>query len=223
MNPSEIEKVKNWGKLVAAVMTNPTVGTDLVCIFDRNDLQTELLAVAAELCKTIHPQPHVAINGRATYEAREGSWGCAEWTRILWQEHKIPKELLLAIEPAQHSGEEAERFVDLCIRNAWKRVTIMAPPYYLPRCFLSMLGVMRAKGVELQLDCRTLSQMRWEEYTTKHAVTGGVVVKGTRFDHLDDELDRILAYRSRYEAGDVAISPIASIRQGVEYLERNRA
>jgi len=220
-----LEDVKNWGKLVAAVLTSlPPQKTDAICIFDRNDLQLELLSCAADIYRSAFPfQPRILINGRARYEATETSWGCAEWRRILEGDVcGVPKGHVLTIPPAEHSGEEAESFVGLCHERGWKSVTVAAPPYYLPRCFLNMLGVMRARGVELQLHCLTVPQIKWEEYATKHAVKGGVVVKGMRFEHLDDELERILTYRAAYLKHDPGISPIASIEEGVEYLKVRR-
>ena len=83
-----------------------------------------------------------------------------------------------------------------------------------------MLGVSVQQGVELKLHCLTVPNIKWEEYATKHAVRGGIVVKGMRFDHLDDELDRIVSYRARYEKHETGISAIASIAEGVDYFRK---
>lgn len=218
MSNQAIQAMKDWGKLVAAVLTStPPETTDLICIFDRNDLQLELLDEAASLWSQL--RSWISINGLQKYEATDGSWGCPEWSEIL-EKGGVPRERLIPIEPARHSGEEAERFVALCRENGWREVTVMAPPYYLPRCFLTILGVALEQGVSLSIHCRTVPVIRWEECTTKHAVKGGVVVKGMRFDHLGDELDRILDYRARYEKREPGISAIASIAQGLEHLRK---
>ena len=216
---NQLCEIKNWGKLVAAVLTSiPPTTVDAVFIFNRNDLQLELLARAASLYSEMLPfSSRIIINGLRKYEAVYGSWGSTEWRSIL-EEHGVPPEHLLAIEPAGHSGEEAEKFVGLCSQYGWRNVIVMAPPYYLPRCFLNMLGVSIEQGVDLNISCLTVPNIRWEEYATKHAVRGGVVVQGMRFDHLDDELDRIVDYRTRYEKREDGISAIASIMEGVGYL-----
>lgn len=216
-----LQEMKDWGKLVAAVLTStPPAATDAICIFNRNDLQLELLDRAASLYRQMLPTaPRIVINGLEKYEAIDGTWGCPEWTAVL-REHGVPAEHLIAVKSAGHTGEEAERFVALSREHGWRNVGVMAPPYYLPRCFLNMLGVSTEQGVELSLPCLTLPSIQWEKCATKHAVRGGTIVKGARFDHLDDELERILRYRAKYQEREPGISAIASISQGVDYFRK---
>lgn len=214
-----LKLVKNWGKLLAATINpTPIKNTEAICIFDRNDLQFELLARVADLWE-VAGRPHVIINGRLKYEATETSYGYKQWHDILSKNHKIPIDYICAIKPAHHSGEEAEKFVAMCHEKGWKTVTVMAPPYYLPRCFLHTLGVTKKLDINLCICCATISHIEWDRYIEKHAVKGGVVVRGMRFDHLDDELERIIKYSALYQEGVPGISPTSSIEEGVLYLQ----
>lgn len=200
--------------------------TDAVCVHAQNDLQKELLAVVADptvgLYHKLFPRsPKILLNGLLRYEKAEASWGFEEWRRILEGSLAVKLGDVLSLGVSRHTGEEAEAVLRYCRQYGWKSLTVAATPYRLPRCFLTVLGAMHHRDLDLKLHCLTVPRVNWSQRVEKLSVMQGAVV-GTRFAQLEAELERIVKYREAYLAGDLAVTPIASIEEGLTYLQERQ-
>lgn len=212
---------REWALFYSAVLCGYLPKqTDVIFIHAQNDLEVDLLGRVAELYLDFHLRPKIVLNGLVQYENKENSSGYEEWKRILMLSD-VERSDILKITTARHTGEEATKIVKLCEKKGWKKLVIAATPQRLARCFLTVMGVLQDRGTALSVYCLTVANIDWQEKCEKHSVIQGSVA-GDRFEHFEDEFERILKYRNAYIAGDSKITPVASVKSALEYF-KNRS
>ncbi len=121
--------------------------------------------------------------------------GAPPWQRRL-KEFGIPEKnvtLITFTEPVLHTLSEACAMVRFATERNWNTVTIVAPPFHLPRCFLSAITAVRHLNSRL----RVYAQVGITEPWNEHAVHSQKAVEGLRKDLIVGELRRILRYQRR--------------------------
>ncbi len=177
-----------------------------------------MLARAKELYAAIlSPKPKVVLNGLVYYERKENAQGGKEWKNILMREG-IPEEDILMTREAKHTGEEAERIVECAERYRWKELIIMATPYHLPRCLLTILGVLREKNRKINIYGATVPGSAWDEVVEWVSYASGEKTKGTIQELLEYERRKSEQYRNERKKGNTKITPIMSPEEGLKYL-----
>lgn len=194
---------------------------DAIFIHAQDYLKDDLLDRAAELYLDFDLRPKIVINGLDKYEDKENSSGYAEWRRVLMF-FGVESQDILKIPGSYHTGEEAMEIVKLCENKGWKKLIIFAAPQHLPRCFLTVLGVLLRRDTEnINVYCATVMNYDWQNEFERHSILSGSVA-GNGFNHFEDEFERILKYRNSYLTGDPKITPVASVKSALEYL-KNRS
>lgn len=193
---------------------------DAIFVHAQDDLKDELLERVAELYFDLHPNPKIVLNGLAKYENKENPSGYKEWRRDLYY---LDVKLIdiLKIPEARHTGEEAIEIVKLCEDNGWKKLIIAATPQHLARCFLTILGVLEMRRINLSVYCLTVPNSDWHGDLEKYSVIQGSVIDN-RFGHFKQEFNLIRQYRYRYLSGDHKITPLISVKSALDYL-KNRS
>jgi len=117
---------------------------------------------------------------------------------------------LIPFEPTDmiHTLNEAECAVRFAKAAGAAHLTVLAPPFHLPRCFLTTVSVAAREAPGLKVYAVQGSPQPWNEHA-RHS-QGKVV--GTRLSFIDGEIDRINRYTTK---GDLL--PIPAV---LEYLKQ---
>lgn len=212
---------KEWALLYSAVLCGYLPKqVDAIFIHAQDYFKDELLYRSAELYLDFDERPKIVINGLEQYENQENSGGYFEWRRILmWSDVKWQD--IIKIPASYHTGEEAVEIVNLCKKQGWKKLVIVATPQHLPRCFLTVLGVLQNLTINTDVYCATVVNYDWQNEFEKHSILNDSAA-GNGFAHFEDEFGRILKYRNSYLKGDLKITPVASVKLALDYL-KNRS
>ena len=85
------------------------------------------------------------------------------------------------------------------------------------RAFLTNLGTLKEKGVNLTIWPQTLQKINWETNITIKPLMGETE-KTTRLGRFGEEILRIINYRKKFEDGDKKYA-IATVIEGLNYLK----
>lgn len=131
----------------------------------------------------------------------------------------VPKENILALSSAQHTGTESEYLIALAKEKKWQSLIIESMPYHQMRCFLQIVAEMKRSDTKFRVYNLTFHDVDWNMHATKN-ILGGKNVLGQEYesgrlvDFMKSELERI----QRYAVPSDRYIPHATVREALEYL-----
>ena len=138
-----------------------------------------------------------------------GFAGADRWTRLISQRGVVPMRI-----PAQtpsNTFTEAQQLVRMAKDEKWTDVTVVAPAFHMPRCFLSTISAALHEYPDLRVWARLGAHLPWDE----EVVHSQGVTTGTRRDLFRGELERIEKYT---KPGN-----LVSLADAIAYLEKRDA
>ena len=127
--------------------------------------------------------------------SRPGYPGAQPWQKRL-RELNIPDERVILIpfhEPVLHTLSESLAMAQFVQSRGWKKLMVIAPPFHLPRCFLSAVTAI----LYMHLSLRAYAVVGITQGWHKQAVHSQNVVQGLRKDLIVGELQRIKKYQRK--------------------------
>lgn len=213
---SSTRHIRKWSEFAHSLSNVTLREADAVFVHGWGDLFEELLGTVAEVYRRTNAK-HILLNGEPLYDGN-GSPGYATWKEALIKEVRISENCIHSVTPARHTLEEAQGFIALAEKLQVQRVVVVSVPQHIGRAFLTDLGVMLARGRDMQLVPATVRHIDWYAPITVYGlVHTDHAEQTTRLGRLMAECARIMYYRERYESGDPAYV-IASIEEGLEHL-----
>lgn len=205
-----MEKSYLWSKLAHAVFTaNLPDKVDVIFVHAFNNLLDDLLERAAVLSKQFGGIP-IIINGASEYED-EGRGAAYARTRLETM-FGISPETIVETVPALQTYAEAQAFADYAGEHSIKTAIILTLPPHLVRAYLTDLFVLQSREWAVQLIPQTIP-VDWNADVTIAGLVS--TIETTSFvGRVFSECARIVEYRQRHEAGDVAYG-IATIQEGL--------
>lgn len=173
-----------------------------IFIFSRDDGEKEVTKLASVAWRTYmrvsKKIPFVVINGttREQWKEKGIEFGGTEMWRGLLKQEETPNEYILATGPAYHTGAEADELVHMAREKQWKASTIVAMPYHILRCFLTVIKAMEKAQHYLNIYNLTLPSLFWRKSAPK-VLLSGTFEEGTRIDHILSEHARIKDYTEK--------------------------
>ncbi len=187
----EFEKLYQLNTLV---LTDPlAVGAPLpVYLFTETpDNQESVLQRGAELFQTGKASCLLLIDNQGGSEP--GYPGAPPWQKRL-RELNVPEENIILIPftaPVLHTLSEAMAMVEFARKHGWSKVTIVAPPFHLPRCFMSAVTAVNHLNTKLVVYAKVGITQSWHG----HAVHSQKAVQGLRRDLIVGEIRRVKRYQ----------------------------
>ena len=155
------------------------------------DNQESVLQRSAELFHEGKASHLLLIDNQGGSEP--GYPGAPPWQKRL-RELKVPKEKVFLIPftaPVLHTLSEACAMARFVKEYGWNRVIVIAPPFHLPRCFLSTVTA----GRHFNPGLRVYNQVGFTASWYGHAVHSQKAVQGLRKDLIVEEVPRIKRYQ----------------------------
>ena len=207
-------------QVMLRVLCDKQVRTDAVFIHGSSiqdaTLDDEMLRMAASLYHAGLTR-HVVINGdTAANCAAHGTVypGYEIWSKKLEGANVKRKDIFLT-HPALHTAEESLNLMALVKAHGWGNLTLVAFPHQILRCMLQFVSVMKWAGLTLPVYASTLRHSDWQRPAFK-SVLGGGEIRGTYFDHIAAEFERVVRYAKT--GPGVKHTPHATIPELLEYL-----
>ena len=211
-----MSNISDWTEITNKVFNQKPVKVDAVFVHGWGDLTDEMIDYAAKIFKKSKASA-IVLNGAKEYEL--GKTGLNYWKKKLKTKYKVPPKKIFNIGEAINTYDEAVGFIGFAGKNKLKSAAIVSVPQHILRAFLTDLGVMKTKKVNLKLYPRTLPKVDWSQEISIHSLSGKKE-QTTRFGRLAGEFARISDYRKRTEAGERDFS-IVSIKEGLRYLNKD--
>ena len=206
-------------ELIALIFSEKPRHSEVIFIHAWGDLFEEILAHAAKMYKQCAAK-YIVLNGLENYELYKP--GFSDWKDSLTKNYGVSREMILAINPAYNTGEEARELMNFIAARQIKSVLIISVPQHIIRAFLTDLGAMCEKGLSLDLNCSTFDHVAWhEKIEVESDSPGGSQEITTRLGRFGSEILRIIEYRKAVEEGNKNFV-IASIEEGLMYLKRKK-
>lgn len=171
--------------------------------------QDSVLNAAANLYKKLRGNIFISAMGGPPLFPPDGKFpmyeGFEVWSKEL-QFRMIPAANVFPVEPLPkpNSFTEAQGIVRLAKDRRWPSIYIVAPPFHLVRCFISVVTVALQEYPGLKVYNKVGETLNWNE----EGIHSQGTLQGTRKDFIDSEWDRIEKYMN-------LISP----KQALEFLE----
>ena len=213
-----MEKInhKNWLELANRVFAFPVIPAEALFVHGWGDLHEEILHLVGQTCVRTKPRI-IILNGEEAYEA--GSQGFSYWQKFLVQKYKIDKQIIRKFLPGKHTLDEAKGFLKIAEEEKLNSAILISVPPHIIRAFLTVLGEIQARILDIALYPQTLKAVAWEEPVVISGITSDAGDENTtRLGRLVAECARIVQYRQRFQAGDNNFV-IASVEEGLEYLQ----
>jgi hypothetical protein len=187
--------------------------SDAIFIFSRDDGEEAIAKLAADCYRRLRKNvldlplpkeislPHdllFVINGttQAEWDRRGIKFGGTEMWRALLVKNNVRPTAILATGTAYHTGTEADELICIAKERMLKRVTIVAMPYHILRCFLTAIKAMEKAGHYLDVYNLTLPFLFWGK-TAPKVLLDGSFEQGIRLDHIAGEHARIKEYTEK--------------------------
>ncbi|MDO8183830.1 MAG: hypothetical protein Q7T49_02500 [bacterium] len=210
---------QDWLKLANAVFSAKLAPTEALLVHGWGDLHDQTIDFVGNLYQQFKPKL-IALNGAPEYEL--GTPGVDYWRERLITKWQVPAEIIKATSPAPHTLAEAEGFITLAVEAGVKTATVISVPAHILRAFLTNLGVVQNRGLDLKLTPLTYVDVNWTEPLTIRGLVGvHAEEETTRLGRLVGECGRIVEYRAEFEAGNKNYL-IASIEDGLDHLGLSR-
>lgn len=172
-----------------------------------------LFCLAGHLYRT-HKVNSISINGGeggAMGSTIGGqNWPGQEQYRSRLQELGVG--LIYLTKPANNTKEENEMFLQLAMQRRWRSAIIIGQPHHILREFLGMIASMRDHAYWMRIYAAAPRTIDW----TKLVYGSPSIPFTPRFDHIEEELNRIPKYQAK---GDLAqyheLFPYLRIRSSI--------
>ena len=139
--------------------------------------------------------------------------GAPAWKKSLNKLGVAESDIMLIplTETPFHTLSEAFTTVRFVQQKQWRKLVIVAPPFHLLRCFLSVVTAIQTLKVDLKVYCQVGITQPWYEY----AVHSQGKTRGKRKNLIVGEIRRIVKYRRKNNQS----APLCSTDAALEYLE----
>jgi hypothetical protein len=204
---------EQWMKLANIIFSQDLIIAQAIVVHGWGDLHNEMIEYSAKLFKKAKARL-IILNGSNEYEI--GAPGFSYWKQKFTSKG-VPKDAIYAIEPAEHTGSEARGFIEFLDHNKINTAIIVSVPMHITRAYLTNLGEMMRKKLDLSLYAKTLPDINWMEKIEINNLSGAHE-RTTRIGRLISDYARITEYRARYVNGDVSF-PMASVSEALKHLE----
>lgn len=209
-----MENHSDWIEFSNHIFSEKNISVDAIFVHGWGDLCDRTIKFVAEIFKKYSAKT-ILLNGHEHYE--KDAPGLSYWKDNLVNKYKIPQFSIRSTAPADHTLAEAKEFINFAQSNDFFSAAVVSVPMHIGRAFLTNLGVMKERGLDLKLypcayiDIDWTKQIKVCKLASPHAdeIT-------SRLGCLMGECARIVEYRERYMNGDSYI--IATVKEGLDYL-----
>jgi hypothetical protein len=210
-----------YTELLLSLLYTAPVKSDAIFIHVNQDVEIvhRLAERAVELYRQGYGQ-HIVVNGLSREDAiaqNVSHEGFAYWQEVFVKQYNVPESTVLPIKPSQNTPQETVHFLELAKEHNWKNALFLAVPSQLIRAYLQMVALVQNHKSTVQIRFQTSHEpIEWRKEITKQLVGGGIL-KGTRSEHIREEVKRLSLYM---RGCDPKFTCHATIEEGLEYLKR---